>query len=199
MSALNGNARTAETYLAGLGASGALIAGAVVAFLLLVGMVTFDAWPRAAGLVGGDDASVSSDALTPGATAAAALGSATDQVSPATPGDSLVAPPGGRAGQGGGGGVTGGGTGGGTIEPGDTGGGGSTGGGGGTGTGTGGGAGTVGDTVNSTVSGLGKTVQGTVDGLGKTVNDTVSGLGQTVNNTVNGVNGLLKGLGKQQP
>jgi hypothetical protein len=193
MSALNGNARTAETYLAGLGASGALIAGAVVAFLLLVGMVTFDAWPRAAGLVGDDDASVSSDAVSPGTTAAAALSFATDQVSPATPGESLVAPPGGRAGQDGGGGVTGGGTGGGTIEPGDTGGGGSTGTGGGGGSGTG--ASTVGDTVNSTVSGLGKTVQGTVDGLGKTVNTTVSGLGQTVNNTVNGVNGLLKGLG----
>ena len=37
--------RTLESYLAGLGASGALIAGAFVAFVLLVGIVTFDAWP----------------------------------------------------------------------------------------------------------------------------------------------------------
>ena len=41
--------RTLESYLAGLGASGALIAGAFVAFVLLVGVVTFDAWPTGSG------------------------------------------------------------------------------------------------------------------------------------------------------
>ena len=58
MSRLIGKARTAETYLAGLGASGTLIAGAIVAFLLLAGAVTFDVWPRAAGLFGSGDAGV---------------------------------------------------------------------------------------------------------------------------------------------
>jgi hypothetical protein len=41
--------RTLESYLAGLGASGALISGAFVAFVLLVGVVTFDSWPTGSG------------------------------------------------------------------------------------------------------------------------------------------------------
>ncbi|MGH2922551.1 MAG: hypothetical protein ACRDKH_00775, partial [Solirubrobacterales bacterium] len=52
MSALNGKARTAETYLAGLGATGAVVAGVVSAVLLVFAMVVFDAWPRAATLSG---------------------------------------------------------------------------------------------------------------------------------------------------
>jgi hypothetical protein len=52
-------ARTAETYLAGIGASGALMASAFVMFVILVGIVTFDAWPRAAHLIGGGDGQVS--------------------------------------------------------------------------------------------------------------------------------------------
>ena len=45
MPALPLKVRTLESYLAGLGSSGALMAGAVVAFILLVGIVTFNAWP----------------------------------------------------------------------------------------------------------------------------------------------------------
>jgi hypothetical protein len=51
--------RTAETYLAGIGASGALMASAFLLFVILVGVVTFDAWPRAAHLIGGEDGQVS--------------------------------------------------------------------------------------------------------------------------------------------
>jgi len=50
--------RTAETYLAGIGASGALMASAFVMFVILVGVVTFDAWPRAGHLLGGTDGDV---------------------------------------------------------------------------------------------------------------------------------------------
>jgi hypothetical protein len=50
MQALQARARTADTYLAGLGASGALMAGAAVAFIAMVGVVTFNAWPEASGL-----------------------------------------------------------------------------------------------------------------------------------------------------
>jgi hypothetical protein len=45
MTALPIKVRTLESYLAGIGASSALIAGAFVAFVVLVGIVTFDAWP----------------------------------------------------------------------------------------------------------------------------------------------------------
>jgi hypothetical protein len=38
--------RTVESYLAGAGASGSLLAGAFIAFVLLVGAATFDAWPH---------------------------------------------------------------------------------------------------------------------------------------------------------
>ena len=191
MSRLIGKARTAETYLAGLGASGALIAGAIVAFLLLVGAVTFDVWPRAAGLFGSGDAGVDQvDADVPAGTAAAALGSAADEVAGPAPGRPLV--------DRGGGGGAGGGTGSGPSD-----GGGGTGGGPGIGTDTGsagsagGGGSTVGDTVGDTVNQVGNTVNNTVNGAGNTVNNTVNGAGDAVDNTVNGagntVNGLLGG------
>jgi hypothetical protein len=51
--------RTAESYLAGVGASGALLAGAFIMFVILVGVATFDSWPHADRLLpGGDDADV---------------------------------------------------------------------------------------------------------------------------------------------
>jgi len=44
----NGNGKTARrSYLAGIGASGALLAGAVVTFVFLVGTVSFEVWPEA--------------------------------------------------------------------------------------------------------------------------------------------------------
>jgi hypothetical protein len=58
--------RTLESYLAGLGASGALIAGALVGFVLLVGVVTFDAWPTGSGPFNGsaDDVRVDTSLTT---------------------------------------------------------------------------------------------------------------------------------------
>lgn len=38
---------TAHAYLAGIGASGAVLTAAVVGFVLLVGVVSFDVWPQA--------------------------------------------------------------------------------------------------------------------------------------------------------
>jgi hypothetical protein len=186
MSGLTGKARTAETYLAGLGASGALIASAVVAFLLLAGAVVFDVWPRASGLFGSGDAGAEQvDADVPAGTAAAALGSATDQVA-GSAGRPLVDRSGGADG----------GTGSGPSE-----GGGGTGGGSGTGTdtGSGGGAGSAdsgggGSTVGDTVNQVGNTVNNTVNGAGNTVNNTVNGAGNTVNNTVDGVGNTVNGL-----
>ncbi|MDX6606595.1 MAG: hypothetical protein QOD14_1135 [Solirubrobacterales bacterium] len=45
-------ARSWETYLAGFGASGALLASAFVMFAILVGVVTFNAWPHPGNLFG---------------------------------------------------------------------------------------------------------------------------------------------------
>jgi hypothetical protein len=61
MSVLQAKARTAETYLAGIGASGALIASAFVLFIVLVGVVTFNAWPQPGQLIGGSGGNVSLD------------------------------------------------------------------------------------------------------------------------------------------
>jgi hypothetical protein len=41
----SGRSRTPENFIVGVGASGALLAGAAIAFISLVGMVSFDVWP----------------------------------------------------------------------------------------------------------------------------------------------------------
>ena len=46
-SGATGNGKTAQSYIAGIGASGALLAGAVVTFVFLVGTVSFEVWPAA--------------------------------------------------------------------------------------------------------------------------------------------------------
>lgn len=51
----NGNGKTAQSYIAGIGASGALLAGAVVTFVFLVGTVSFEVWPQAAELDNGTE------------------------------------------------------------------------------------------------------------------------------------------------
>src|SRR5215207_364846 len=66
---LRERARTAETYLAGLGTSGALMTGALVVFLIVVGIVTFDSWPRAAGGLFGGGADVVSEGTSSDAAA----------------------------------------------------------------------------------------------------------------------------------
>jgi hypothetical protein len=59
LSTFQAKARTAETYLAGIGASGALMASAFVLFIALVGVVTFNAWPHAGQLLNGGGGNVS--------------------------------------------------------------------------------------------------------------------------------------------
>jgi len=46
--------RSWEAYLAGIGASGVLMASALVLFVILVGVVTFKTWPHAGGALLGD-------------------------------------------------------------------------------------------------------------------------------------------------
>jgi hypothetical protein len=54
------NARTAHTYLAGVGASGALLAGAVVVLLILLPIVAFNSWPEGAGVSRVDEGAIES-------------------------------------------------------------------------------------------------------------------------------------------
>src|SRR3954451_18202965 len=42
--------RTSESFIVGIGASGGLLAGAAIVFVTLVGIVSFNVWPSAAGL-----------------------------------------------------------------------------------------------------------------------------------------------------
>ena len=192
MAALDGRARTAETYLAGLGATGALVAGAVVVFLLLVGIVTFDAWPRAAGLFAGSEPSVEAvDSSGPAATAAETLAGASDLVAAVKRGTSLSDAPGGQGDSGGqGNGIDGGGRG--VSDPAPSGTDPSpTGGGGGS---SGGGQGGTGEPVQDTGTTVDNTVNNTVTGVTDTVNNTVTGVNDTLNNTLDGVDSLLKGL-----
>jgi hypothetical protein len=67
MPALPLKVRTLESYLAGIGASGALMAGAFVGFVLLVGIVTFNAWPTGSSVFnqGANDVSVDTSLTTP--------------------------------------------------------------------------------------------------------------------------------------
>ncbi|MBM3668179.1 MAG: hypothetical protein FJW90_12060 [Actinobacteria bacterium] len=51
----NGNGKIAQSYIAGIGASGVLLAGAVVTFVFLVGAVPFQAWHGGSGSSGGSD------------------------------------------------------------------------------------------------------------------------------------------------
>jgi hypothetical protein len=70
---LNAKRRSWDAYLAGIGASGALMASASVMFVILVGVVTFNSWPHAGSLLGvgagGDDVvlhGIAKPARTPG-------------------------------------------------------------------------------------------------------------------------------------
>ncbi len=194
-------------YLAGTGATGALIAGAVIAFLSVGALVAFDGFP-----LGGDEASGSLSladqpggqapeaaalalAGTPGSVAAAPAGGTV--VAAILPGGVRVGPgfgPGGAAGGGSGGSDTGGGEnppGPPTPGPGPS------------------GSGVVGglvDELDETAGGLGLPALGGTTGpltdqIDRTLNDTLNNvggavgqpsLGANVNNTVRGLtNGLL--------
>lgn len=83
----NGNSKTAQGYIAGIGASGALLAGAVVTFVFLVGAVSFEVWPTAAGQ-SGDDALGVAELSGPGSgTSATSLGEAVSLLAAAVPND----------------------------------------------------------------------------------------------------------------
>jgi len=190
--------RTADSYLAGIGASGALIASAFVLLVVLVGIVTFDSWPRAGQLITGADGNIALDNVTAQAPAAprpqapnlaALLGG------PATP--ALAAPPAGAPGRvvsrprpnRGAGPVSG------QISP----------------QGNGGGTVTVpprqpqpptqsgggGNAVTRTLSGLGNNVESDTNELGNTLGGSsspglgglVGGVGRTVNNTLQALAG----------
>ena len=193
-----------RAYLASTGATGALVAGAIVAFLSVGALVAFNGNP-----LGGDDASGTVGlAEGPGApeAAAVALAPAPDAVAAAPAGGTVLAAilPG--FGPGGGGPGGGGGGGGGSTQ---TGGGGDDG--GGTTTPPPGGGGTVGgvvDGVDDTTSGLGvdlplaPATKPLTDQLDQTVDDTLNGaggllgqpnLGGNVTDAVNGLTGSLLG------
>jgi hypothetical protein len=103
-------ANTGRGYLAGLGASGALVASAAVASLFLIALVAFDAWPSGNGEGAAQATAAAQVASAPGRAAATALAPAATAVaaSPApvqlaqagnpntviTPGDANGSPPG---------------------------------------------------------------------------------------------------------
>ncbi|HEX3561443.1 MAG TPA: hypothetical protein VHU24_01290 [Solirubrobacterales bacterium] len=55
MPIFKGRARSWEAYLAGFGASGALMAGGFVVFVGLIGLVTFNTWPHTGDVLAGED------------------------------------------------------------------------------------------------------------------------------------------------
>jgi hypothetical protein len=182
---------TAETFIAGLGASGGLVAGALVGFLVLIALVTFDAWPKAAGGLFGtdtvqvvDEAAGTSGAADAAQTAAAKAGSS----SKAEAGGSANGGPGSSSENGGGDG-DGGGLGGSapdqnTSSGGSGGGGGSGGSGGSSGGGGSGGSTSLSQGVQDATSGVGTTVN---DVTGTDLGDSVSGVGNQVGGTLNGL------------
>jgi hypothetical protein len=193
MTALQGKARTAETYLAGLGASGALMGGAIVAFVMVVGIATFNAWPDASGLFtfsgGQAEVGLSTSEQSKAGTQAGTLpplvtgagtpaGSLTDRDGTGGPG---LNGSGGNGGTGDGG-TSPGGSGDAPAQqptaPGDS-------------------TQQSGNVVTDTVSSLGNTVEQDTTSLGDTLNDAtgtnlgdlVTGVGQTLNGTLQGVAG----------
>jgi hypothetical protein len=207
LSAFQAKARTAETYLAGIGASGALIASAFVLFIVLVGVVTFNAWPHAGQLISGGGGNVSLQNVplvnqappprAPTPNLVALLGG---------PGPATAIPVSniGGGGSGGGNPVGGGGNPGGSLgihEPG-------VGGGGGNGGGNGGGGTTTvapapsppvqreTNSLGQVIAGVGNNVESDTNTLGEqlggpdtTLGGLVQGLGTTLNNTLQQLGG----------
>lgn len=92
---------TPESFIVGVGASGALLAGAAVVFVTLVGLVSFNLWPssRDASIYGNVELSAAPQAGA-AASSAAPVSAATGQL--ASSGGATVAPRGGGGGNGGG-------------------------------------------------------------------------------------------------
>src|SRR5262245_41771558 len=91
LGAATGNGKTAQSYIAGIGASGALLAGAVVTFVFLVGAVSFEVWPTASGKNAGPDtlgvAELSGPAQGGGSSSSSSLGAAVTALAAAVPTD----------------------------------------------------------------------------------------------------------------
>lgn len=180
---------TVQTYLAGLGASGAAMCAAAVTFLALIGIVTFDAWPEDANPFSSAKVVELSDAEQAADAAVLTLAPSTDAVTAAPIAVPLAR---GRTDGGGTGGTGGiGGTGGtgtgivtGTGTSGDP--GGTAGGLGGTG---GGGAGqpSPGDTLNNTASPTINLVDSTLRDTSGVLSDTVDTVSTTLDETLSGL------------
>ena len=186
MTGMQAKARTAETYIAGLGASGALMGGAIVAFVMLVGVVTFNAWPQASGLFTFSGGQAEVELRTPTRTAERAGEAPTALTTVIAPGGSATRPGGANGGQpGADGGQT-------EVIPPES-------------PGGGGGAPVTQptppeappQTAGNLVSNLGNTLQQDTAALGDTLNqatgtslgNVVTGLGQTLNSTLQGLAG----------
>jgi hypothetical protein len=204
MPIFEGKAPSVEGYLAGIGASSALLAGALLAFVILVGVATFESWPRPESLLpGGGGDNVTLDASTAGIREQSSASSPPDLIellgaggpaapagtaapsSPVLPAPSVQPPAGSEIGGGGGGG----GSPGGTEPPGSptqivqpppaaqtT---------------------SSPNLVQQTVSSVGTTVQGTTTVFGDTLGGSenpglgglVGGLGQSLNSSLQGLAG----------
>src|SRR4051794_21078625 len=82
--------RTSESFIVGIGASGGVLAGAAIVFVTLVGVVSFNVWPSAAG-ISSSGGNVELSAATPpsqggagGAGGAAPVSAASGQLASAT-------------------------------------------------------------------------------------------------------------------
>lgn len=64
MSIFRFKARTADSWLAGIGASGALMGSAFVTLVILVGVVSFNSWPRPGQLFSGNGGNIAIDDVT---------------------------------------------------------------------------------------------------------------------------------------
>src|SRR5262245_11802765 len=98
--------RTSESFIVGIGASGGILAGAAIVFVTLVGVVSFNVWPSAAGISSsGGNVELSSAAPSPagggGSGAGSPVSAASGQLAAATVD---VSAGGGGGGNGGGGG-----------------------------------------------------------------------------------------------
>jgi hypothetical protein len=180
MTVLHAKAGTAETYIAGLGASGALIGGAIVVFVMLVGIVTFNSWPEASGLFTFSEGQAEVELRTPARTAAERAGTAPTALPTVIAlGEPATRPRGANGGQpGADGGQT-------EVTPPES---------------PGGGGGTPmteapTQSAGNLVSNLGNTLQQDTAAAGDTLNqatgtslgNVVTGLGQTLNSTLHGL------------
>jgi hypothetical protein len=179
-------ARTADSWLAGIGASGALLGSAFITLLILAGLVSFSSWPKVGQLFNGNGGNIAIDNVT-----VPAYRPPTSQAPNLTvllgPGTILASAP--RLAPAGAGPVSGGAPNGGTGEPSPPG----NGGGPVTSprppqppTPTGGSGGGGGNAVTRAVSGIGNNVESDTNALG----DSLGG------NSKPGVGGLVGGVGR---